>query len=173
MSTDPLVSIAMPVYNCAPTVGEAIASIIAQTFTRWELLVVDDGSTDKTIEIVRGFGDSRIRTFEGGTNKQLPARLNESFQLAKGELFARMDGDDVSYPDRLALQVKYLSAHPEVDLLGGSILIFGEDGVAAGKRVASQTHDEILGKPWRLSSLAHVTWMGRREWFLRNPYDEK
>jgi glycosyltransferase involved in cell wall biosynthesis len=172
MSTRPLVSIAMPVYNCQSTVGEAVASIVAQTFTDWELIVIDDGSTDKTIEIVKGFSDPRIRTFESGQNKQLPTRLNESFQMARGELFARMDGDDVSYPDRLALQVEYLNKHPEVDLLGGSILIFGEDGRAAGTRAASRSHRQILGKPWRLSSLAHVTWMGRREWFLRNPYDE-
>jgi glycosyltransferase involved in cell wall biosynthesis len=170
---NPLVSIGMPVYNCGDTVAEAIISIVDQTFKDWELIVIDDGSTDRTLEVVRRFADPRIRIVSGGSNRYLPARLNEAVHMAKGKYFARMDGDDVSYHDRLEKQVSHLLKHPEIDLLGGSIVIFGKDGRAVGLRRAKETHEEICGPPWRPSVLAHITWMGKHAWFLRNPYREE
>jgi glycosyltransferase involved in cell wall biosynthesis len=172
MGQHPLVSIGMPVHNCEDTVAEAIASIVNQTFENWELIIVDDGSTDETFEVASRFNDPRIRIVRGDKNKYLPTRLNECVLMARGEFFARMDGDDVSYADRLQKQVGYLAAHPEIDLLGGSILVFGSDGKAIGLRMAKETHAEICGPPWRPSVLPHVTWMGKRSWFLRNPYRE-
>ncbi|MEO8725229.1 MAG: glycosyltransferase family 2 protein [Acidobacteriaceae bacterium] len=168
----PLISIAMPVYNCEATIGEAIASIINQDFTDWELLIIDDGSTDRTAEQARLFTDSRIRVLDGGDNQHLPKRLNQAVRLARGSYFARMDGDDISYPGRLREQLEYLEQNPQVDLLGGSILIFGSTGDPIGLRQARPSHNKICGTPWRPACLAHVTWMGRREWFQRNLYRE-
>lgn len=172
MDNNPLVSIGMPVYNCEATVAEAIASILNQTFKEWELIVIDDGSTDETFQIAQQFSGPRVRVIRGDSNKHLPARLNEAVFMARGKYFARMDGDDISYPDRLRKQIDFLEIHPEVDLLGGSILVFGKNYKAIGLRKARLTHAEICGSPWRASTLPHMTWFGRRDWFVRNPYRE-
>lgn len=166
----PTVSIAMPVFNCETTVGAAIRSIQAQTFQNWELIVIDDGSSDNTMAVAQMFDDPRIRLVNGGKNLGLPARLNEAALLSRGKYFARMDGDDLSYPTRLERQLTYLQRNPEVDLLGGAVSIFDGKGRLIGIRAARLTHDEICGTWWRHHSLAHVTWMGAIEWFQKNPY---
>jgi glycosyltransferase involved in cell wall biosynthesis len=166
-----LVSIGMPAFNCARTLSDAIHSILLQTFTDWELLIVDDGSTDETVSIARSFSDPRIRVFTRSDNQGLPTRLNECVGLARGQYFARMDADDVSYSKRLELQLAYLRAHPEIDLVGGSISIFLGAGHLQGWRPAKLSHASICGPVTSRMSLAHVTWCGRRDWFLANPYD--
>jgi glycosyltransferase involved in cell wall biosynthesis len=166
----PAVSIAMPVFNCEKTVGDAIRSIQAQTFQDWELIVIDDGSCDRTLAVAKTFEDPRIRLVNGGKNRGLPVRLNEAVGLSRGRYFARMDGDDISYPTRLEQQLSYLQQHPEVDLLGGAISIFDGRGQLMGIRAARLTHDEICGTWWRHCALAHVTWMGSTDWFRKNPY---
>lgn len=169
----PLVTIGMPVYNCAGTVAESIASILNQSFQDWELVIYDDGSRDDTVEVVRKFRDPRIRLIVGSENLQLPTRLNQIVAQCESEYFARMDGDDVSYPRRLELQLRALRKHPEIDLLGGSTLIINNAGTAIGFRGACETHREICGRPWRLANLAHMTWMGRATWFRAHPYNPK
>src|SRR4051794_36827493 len=116
--TTPLVSIGMPVRNNEKTLGVAVRSIVRQTYPQWELLLINDGSTDGTLEVARGFCDERIRVIDEPESRGLPARLNQAVAAARGEYFARMDGDDLSYPERLERQVAYLQAHPEVDLVG-------------------------------------------------------
>jgi glycosyltransferase involved in cell wall biosynthesis len=160
----------MPVFNCERTVGAAICSIQAQTFQDWELIVIDDGSCDRTLAVATTFDDPRIRLVKGGENLGLPARLNEAVALSRGRYFARMDGDDISYPARLEQQLAYLRQNPEVDLLGGAISIFDGKGELIGIRAARLTHEDLCGTWWRHHTLAHVTWMGPIEWFRKNPY---
>jgi glycosyltransferase involved in cell wall biosynthesis len=160
----------MPVLNCGSTLDASIQSILNQTFSDWELLVIDDGSTDETLSVVRAYSDPRIRVFSDGTHEGLAARLNQAIGLSRGEYFARMDGDDVSYPKRLGLQVKYLEAHHEIDLLGGGMLIFGRGGEILGTRESRTTHEQICRRSWAGFYLAHPTWMGRMEWFRRYRY---
>jgi glycosyltransferase involved in cell wall biosynthesis len=168
--TLPLVTIGLPVRDAASTLPEALASIRGQSFQDWELLVVDDGSTDRTAEIVAGLSrdDGRVRLIADGEQRGLPARLNQLLEQARGELFARMDADDVAYPARLERQVAFLAANPEADLVGCSMLVFGQDGAPRGKRRAPPGHEEIVMRP--LASffpLFHPTWIGRTEWFRR------
>ena len=172
MSARRLVSIGMPVYNCESTIAESIASILNQTFEEWELIVFDDGSKDGTLYVARQFSDPRIRVVEGGCNRGLPACLNRIISQSDTELFARMDGDDIAYPQRFEKQLKALEQNPQVDLLGGSTLIFNRTGVAHGFRHSAVTHKAICGMPWRIANLVHVTWIGRTEWFQRHPYNE-
>lgn len=160
----------MPVYNCEGTVAYSIASVVNQTLDNWELLIIDDGSTDNTLEIVTSFNDPRITVLKGRGNIGLPTRLNECVARARGKYFARMDGDDISYPARLRKQVEYLESHTEVDLLGSGIVIFRGDGEVYGIRRARVSHKAICGNVISGLSLAHPTWIGRSEWFLRNPY---
>jgi glycosyltransferase involved in cell wall biosynthesis len=166
----PAITIAMPVYNCAATVAAAILSIQNQIFTDWELIIIDDGSTDDTWSVANKFSDPRITLIKQDRNLGLPTRLNEAVQLSRGEYFARMDGDDISYPERFALQYEYICKHPEVDLLGCAILIFDAEGQAKGVRQGRLTHEQIRGGFASSFSMAHVTWIGRRDWFVRNPY---
>ncbi len=169
----PLVTIGLPVRDAESTLPEALASIRGQSFRDWELLVVDDGSADNSRELVAEFSgeDDRVRLIADGEQRGLPARLNQLLDLARGELFARMDADDVAYPARLERQVEFLAEHPEVDLVGCSMLVFGEGGAARGERLAPPSHEEIVSRP-RASffPLFHPTWIGGTEWFRRYAY---
>lgn len=114
---DPIVSVILPAYNCPKYIGAAIESILAQTLQDFELLVIDDGSSDETPEIVRGYSDSRIRLVVQA-NIGLAGTLNRGIGLARGMYIARQDQDDRSLPERLAKQVAFLDAHPECALVG-------------------------------------------------------
>jgi glycosyltransferase involved in cell wall biosynthesis len=168
----PTVSVALAVRNNENTVRSAITSVINQTFRDWELLLIDDGSNDGTSAVARLFKDSRIQVFVDNHQLGLPSRLNQAVALSLGKYIARMDGDDIMYPDRLAKQVAFLDAHQEVDLLGGGMVVFRGDGVAYGCRIPLLEHKEICRRPWSGIGLAHPTWMGRTEWFRHNPYRE-
>lgn len=169
----PLVSIGMPVRNGESTVAIAVRSVLFQTYTNWELLLIDDGSTDQTSEIVREFCDERIRVVSHKQSLGLAARLNEAVAMAKGRYFARMDGDDVCFPTRLAEQVAYLEARPEVDLLGCGAVVFDDEGQLQGSLPQRLIHQDICATPWAGFYLPHPTWMGRVEWFRANPYDNR
>jgi glycosyltransferase involved in cell wall biosynthesis len=166
----PVVSIGMPVYNCGKTIAVSIQSILNQTFRDWELIIIDDGSKDGTLATAREFRDPRIRIVDGQRNLGLPSRLNEAVELSGGRYFARMDGDDIAYPERLAKQVAFLSLHPEIDLLATAVSVFRDDGFLLGLRPVPLVHDAICARPWAGFPMAHPTWMGKREWFRANPY---
>jgi glycosyltransferase involved in cell wall biosynthesis len=169
---EPLVTVAMSVHNAASTLEAALRSILWQTFSDWELILVDDGSTDQTGRLLSQFGDVRIHVVEGkGGQKGLATRLNECIDLARGKYVARMDADDIAYPERFERQVQYLETHPEVDLLGHGAVLFKGDGQALGAYPAASEHDEICRRPWWGFPLAHPTWMGRRAWFAKHRYN--
>ena len=166
-----MVSIGISVFNEADTLDAASRSMLNQTYDRWELIVVDDGSSDATADIIASFCDPRIVRISDGHNRGLPTRLNQAVAIAKGKYFARMDADDLSFPDRLEKQVAYLDAHPEVDLLGTGALAIDCNYALIGKFRVSQTHEEICARPWAGINLPHPTWMGKTEWFKAHPYD--
>ncbi|MBV5327771.1 MAG: glycosyltransferase family 2 protein, partial [Chlorobium sp.] len=118
MPDGPLLTIAMPVFNGGPHLRMAVLSIVQQSFTDWELLLIDDGSTDGAIEELADLADSRIHVIRDGRNRGLAARLNEALGLARGYYFARMDADDISYPERFSQQLAFLKSDQSVDLLG-------------------------------------------------------
>jgi glycosyltransferase involved in cell wall biosynthesis len=167
----PLVSIALSMRNAAATIRSAICSVLAQSFVDWELIVLDDGSSDGSAELVRAFADERIRVHVDGTQLGLAARLNQAIDLARGRYIARMDADDVAYPDRLARQVEFLEAHMEVDLVGAGMMVFEGDGIPVGLFPSRATHAEICARPFSGFYLAHPTWIGKTEWFRRWRYD--
>src|SRR3954471_23282431 len=114
------VSVLMAVYNGSDVVQAAVQSILTQTFSDWELLIVDDASTDGTLPLLRELAakESRIKVICNDFNRGLAASLNTVWKLAKGDLLARMDADDVSMPERLERQVGFMEAHPEIAVLG-------------------------------------------------------
>lgn len=169
----PLVSIGMPAFNCEQKLAVAIRSILNQTYDNWELLLMEDGSSDRTLEVARSFADPRISVLTDYLHKGLVPRLNQAIEMSRGEYFARMDADDVAYPERLDRQVEYLERHPEIDLLGCGMLVFKGDGVAVGRRLVAETHEEICRRPADGFYIGHPTWMGRTPWFCAHPYDAK
>ena len=169
----PLVTVVMSACNVSATVGLALRSVLAQTYQNWELLVADDGSTDRTREILSHIQDSRIRLIQEPLgNMGLPFRLNQCMRLARGHYVARMDADDVAYPQRLERQVRFLQEHPDIDLLGTGAVIFKGAGEVVGCYPTACTHEAICQRPWWGFPLAHPTWMGTRTWFLSHPYSE-
>ena len=128
----PAVSIIMPVYNAAPYLEEAIGSMLKQTYTDLECIVINDGSTDGSDAVVRSFRDPRLRYLENDGNKGLVYTLNRGLDEARGKYIARMDGDDISLPERLDVQVAYMEKHPEVDVLASVVRLIDAQGNPTG-----------------------------------------
>lgn len=166
------VSIGIPFLNPGRAFEKAVRSVFAQTHVDWELLLVDDGSTDGSLELARAITDPRVRVLSDGTNRGLCARLNQIAREARHDLLARMDADDVMHPDRVRHQVAFLSAHPEVDVLGTlAIAVDPQDrlgGVMGRPLSGTPSPAEAL----RAAVFVHPSVMGRRRWFVENPYDE-
>lgn len=161
----PLISVAMPVFNGAKTLDASLRSILHQIYDRWELWLIDDGSDDATAAVAAGFNDPRIHVLADGKRRGHGPRLNEAIELSRGSYIARMDQDDISFPDRFERQVEYLERHPEIDLLGTGALVFDDAGAIRGLFPLRTSHEEICRRPWSGFYLPHPTWMGRSGWF--------
>jgi glycosyltransferase involved in cell wall biosynthesis len=124
---NPLVTVLMPVYNASLYLEEAVNSILSQTFQNFEFLIIDDGSTDDSVSILKKYNDPRIRLILSEKNSGISATLNKGIELASCELIARMDADDISYPTRLKKQYEYMEAHPECGLLSSWARVITHD----------------------------------------------
>ncbi|MDI1256466.1 MAG: glycosyltransferase family 2 protein [Flavobacterium sp.] len=131
MPSNPKISVLMPVYNCELYVKEAVQSILNQTFTDFELLIIDDASTDKTVNIIKEFNDSRINLIEKQINSGYTESLNYGLSIANGTYIARMDGDDISLAERFEKQLAFLDTNPDVILCGSWYSIINSDDVIA------------------------------------------
>lgn len=127
MVNSPLVSVIIPVYNGAAYIAEALESILNQTYENIEIIIIDDGSTDNSLDIVKGFRSDKIKIIVNECNIGLAATRNRGLKAAEGEYIALMDGDDVSFPNRLSAQVNLLEKHPDVGLVSSHFITFEED----------------------------------------------
>ena len=125
MSNTPLLSVVLPVFNGQEYLTEALQSVLNQSFDNFELLVIDDGSSDSSREVVKQFKDTRIKLIENSSNIGLVPTLNKALSLCQGDLIARMDQDDICDLDRFAKQVTFLQTNPQIDLVGSAITFFG------------------------------------------------
>ncbi len=130
------ISVIMSVYNGGTYLREAIESILNQTFTDFEFIIVNDASTDNSLETIQGYQDERISLINNEANIGLTKALNKAMIQARGEFLARQDADDISLPNRFEEQIKYLGKYPEVGLLGTSIYEIDESGNVIGKNIA-------------------------------------
>lgn len=165
----PAISVAMSVYNNAPYLGEAIRSIRGQSFTDFEFLIVDDGSTDGSGAILDDAAaqDPRIRVIHQN-NRGLIASLNRLAEEARAPWIARMDGDDISRPDRFALQLAFLETHPGYTVLGGNNVLIGPDGRRIEQGGAKPTTDEQMTANLEFGPLiSHPAAFIHRETLLR------
>ncbi len=124
-SMEPRITVLMPVYDAGEYIEEAMKSILSQTFRDYEFLIINDGSTDNSADVIRKFSDSRIRFVENESNIGLSGTLNKGIRLARGEYIARMDADDITLPTRFEKQVGFLDQNPDVALCGTWYTVFG------------------------------------------------
>ena len=127
----PSITVLMPNYNNAPFLREAIDSILQQTFANFIFLIIDDGSTDSSVEIIKGYRDQRIKLLKKPTNSGIVDALNLGLQHIETKYMVRMDGDDLSTPDRLELLHDYMERNPKIDICGSQMLLFGNENVIA------------------------------------------
>src|SRR5271170_5682035 len=170
--TNPVITIAMPFFNSAATLELAIRSLPNQSYSDFELLLCDDGSSDQGLAIARSFDDRRLVCWSDGRRLRLAARLNECIARARGRYLARMDADDIAYPDRLKRQMAFLLAHTEIDLCGAGAMVFGKHGCPLWRFNPAMEHAGITRSPFRGFPLWHPLWMGHIEWFRRWRYEE-
>jgi len=162
------ITIGIPCYNAEMFLAQSIVSVINQTFRDWELVIVDDGSTDQSLSIAKSFNDERIRIITDGTNKGISYRLNQLIQEAKGEFFCRMDADDIMFPDRLKIQLKYFLDNPEIDVVGSYAVVIDEDSKILGLR--KSTIPNHINECFKAVPFIHPTVMGKTNWFRKYGY---
>ncbi len=161
------ISIIMGIYNCADTLDEAIESILAQTYTDWEMIMCDDGSFDDTYAVAQKYVQmypDKFILIKNEQNEGLNKTLNNCLEIAKGEYIARMDGDDISLPERFEKEVELLDNHPEYAIVSSPMIYFDESG-DWGKGTAievPQINDFFHHAPFH----CHAPCMIRREAYL-------
>ena len=161
MKQQPLISVVLSVYNGEKYLAEAIESILTQTYENFEFIIIDDGSTDKSLEIIKSYSDRRI-VLISRENRGLVSSLNEGIEKAKGKYIARMDADDISFNTRFEEQVTFMEANKSIGVCGTAIIGFGEGMVERISTYATQNsrlQTELLFS----SIFAHPTVMIRRE----------
>lgn len=163
--TNPSISVLMPAYNTEKYVGEAIESVLNQTFKDFEFIIIDDGSTDKTWEIIQEYAkkDNRIVALKNETNLKICKTLNRGIEIAKGKYIARMDADDWSYPDRLERQFVFMESNPNVVISGGTMEVCDESLNVLNRRRYNLTDTEIRKKLFRYSPFCHATTIMKTE----------
>ena len=169
-----MISIGIPIYNAESYLTDAIKSVLAQTYPYWELLLIDDGSTDNSFKIAQEFAvkDNRIRVISDGLNKKLPARLNQIINEAKYDYIARMDADDVMHPQRLEKQLSFLEDNKKYDLVSSGLISIDNQNEVKGFRCVCQLYDNF-SKPSLSYPVVHPSVMARKSWCLRNQYSER
>lgn len=158
-----LVSILMPVYNGSEYIEEAIESLIKQTYRNLEIIVVDNASTDDSVEKVERFDDDRIHVYVNDENKGQLYSLQRGVSLAHGKYVARLDCDDVSTPERIETQLKYMEAHPEVMLCGCNTYEIIDREVQKVKNIENNKEENVKIKSLYYDSVAHSSFFFRRE----------
>ncbi|HOZ86521.1 MAG TPA: glycosyltransferase, partial [Bacteroidia bacterium] len=170
------VSVLMPVYNASLYLEEAISSILNQSYSDFELIIINDGSTDNSLEIIERFSDTRIILVNNKKNSGIINARNQGLQLAKGKYIANMDADDVSLPQRFEKQVKFLDSHPETAILATRLILITPEGEQSGvwpEDYYCVTTKDIANTLPVINCIGQPTVMMRTEIVRRIGYHEK
>jgi glycosyltransferase involved in cell wall biosynthesis len=163
MTKTPAITVLMPAYNAARYIGEAIASVLQQTFTDFELLIVNDGSTDDTQDIINSFNDERIVVINQ-VNRGVADALNTGLKYARAPYIARFDADDICYPYRLEKQIRFLQDNPEYILVGSEVKYILENGdFLFDFHCIAYSHEQIMDKLYFYCPFVHPTVMYRKD----------
>ena len=169
MNSNPLISVIMPVFNCVSFIEEAVDSILNQTLPDFEFIIIDDASTDGTIDLLKKFTDSRIKFIFKGKNQGVSCAVNDGFRLAKGKYIARMDGDDISVKERFEKQVAILENNLKIFICASWIQFFGN---ANNVIKYKETHNEIITELLINCSISISSSMFRRKELSHYFFDE-
>jgi glycosyltransferase involved in cell wall biosynthesis len=167
-----MVTIGIPIFNAEATLLETVQSVIAQSVTDWELILIDDGSRDRSLSIAKSIKDPRVRVLSDGVNKGLPARLNQIVDEAKYDFIMRMDADDLMHPQRLEKQLKVLQENESIDLVCTGLYSVTNQLELKGARNSITPHpltldDVVHGR----CQIVHASILVRKSWYLRNRYN--
>jgi glycosyltransferase involved in cell wall biosynthesis len=160
------VTVLLPAYNAEKYLADAVDSILKQTFSDFELLIINDGSTDKTLSILNSFNDSRIRIIKHAENKGLIYSLNEGLNFSKSKYIVRMDADDIALPDRLKVQVDFMNQHQDISAAGSYYQIIGREEI----QKMPNSNDTIKVHMLFHTAMAHPTIILRRDRFIDANY---
>lgn len=158
-----VISVLMPVYNAEKFLAEAIESILGQTFIDFEFIIINDGSTDRSEEIILSYQDARIRYFKNDVNLKLIKTLNRGLGLASGKYIARMDADDISELNRLQVQFDFMETNPKIGIVGSGFINFKDGSKEISRTMYKPDHDEICFKHLYQMHLCHGTCMIRSQ----------
>ena len=155
--SNPLVSIVLPCFNVQKTVEDTLSSLFSQTYDNFEILAIDDCSTDDTLSILTRLAqiDKRLKVFHNDTNIKLSETLNKGIKLASGEYIVRMDADDIALPDRISKQVVFMEQHPEIGISGGSMEIVNAQLEHIGYRSYYTSDEQIRNHIFMFSPFCH------------------
>ena len=167
----PLVTISSAFYNESAYLRTLIQSVLAQTFTDWELILLDDGSEDDSLQIAKSIDDPRVKVFTNGENLGRSASLNRLATLAQGKYLARFDADDMCGITRIEKQVGFLESNPGVDAVGTGICYLNMDDDPVGCWQAPEAHGQICKHPDRTFNICHGSLLGKKSWFDKWTYD--
>lgn len=167
------ISIGISIFNSEEYLMDAIKSVLMQTYPYWELILIDDGSRDKSLEIAKSFEklDKRVRVISDGENRKLPFRLNQIIREAKYDYIARMDADDIMFPNRLEIQINFLIKNQKYDLVSSGLVSINNNNQVMGFRNVRKIYDKFdsvqLDYP-----ILHPGILAKKSWYLRNLYSE-
>jgi glycosyltransferase involved in cell wall biosynthesis len=169
MKNKTIVSVIMPAYNEEKLIDRAIKSIINQSFTDWELIVVDDGSTDCTVDIIKSFArkDHRVVLVKNDINQGIAETLNIGIRLSRGEYIARMDADDESLPKRLEMQLGFMEKNPEIDVLGTGAVYIDSNNNTLGKIIMPESNYDIVRNIMKSSPFIHPSIMMKKRFITK------
>ncbi|GJQ04875.1 glycosyltransferase [Capnocytophaga canimorsus] len=168
-----LVSVVIPCYNAEKYIKECLQSVLNQVYQNFEILLIDDASEDKTLEIVSKINDRRIKIFQNTTNKGIVYALNRGISKAKGIYIARLDSDDLMQPDRIAKQVAFLRENQEYAMVGTNHILINEKGNILQYVAYPETNEEIQVFKYFLNPISHPTTMFRASVFKEFQYDDE
>ncbi len=166
--SNPMISVIMPVYNGEKYLKEAIDSILNQTYGDFELIILNDGSTDYTEEIILSYDDPRIAYVENDKNLQIVQALNKGIELAKGKYIARMDADDISLPERFGKQINFMENNTDIDVCGTWMQALGSKTVWE----YPESHNEICASMLFNTPISHPSVLMKKSFFENILYDE-
>ena len=168
----PILTIGLPVYNAGPFLRDCLRSIFAQSWSDWELVVVDDGSTDDSNSILRSIQDPRVRLVGPSLHRGLGAALNLIIANARGRYIARMDADDMMHPSRVERQLRILLGRPDLDGIGCGMVVLDQHLEPIGMKLNPSDHAAISADPLGGIRIAHATLVSRAEWFRGHSYND-
>ena len=172
MTDNIYVTICIPFYNAESTLLDAVRSVFAQTHKSWELILIDDGSTDRSLEVAKLIDDPRVTVYSDGENRKLAGRLNQVVGLAKYDFIARMDADDMMAPNRIETLLKILVNNDKYDLASCGTYSIKNDGSFNGYRGADEKAYTFEGLLDKSQGFLHAGLIARKSWYERNRYNE-